>query len=72
MSRTHTMSRDARRVSRPILLSARFSAWIALKRQRAQLAQLDASALDDIGLTRPEADSEAHRPFWDVPDTWRN
>jgi uncharacterized protein YjiS (DUF1127 family) len=44
---------------------------IALSRQRRRLAQLDARALDDIGLTRAEALDEARRPPWDAPDHWR-
>ncbi len=71
MSRTHAISHDALRLNRPILISARLSSWIAVRRQRAQLARLDASALEDLGLSRFEADSEASRPFWDVPATWR-
>jgi len=40
-------------------------------RQRHQLTRLDDAALDDIGLTRAEALSEAARPLWDVPAAWR-
>ena len=71
MSMTQTRSRDALRLIRPVLISARFSAWAALRRQRAQLSRLDASALEDLGLCRSAAETEARRPFWDVPDTWR-
>lgn len=49
-------------------------AWIATvvetRRERAALAQLDASRLEDIGLTRAQADHEANRPIWDVPSHW--
>ena len=72
MSRTLALSQDALRLNRPVLLSARLAAWRALRRQRAQLAALDTAALDDIGLTRGQANSEASRPFWDVPATWRD
>lgn len=44
---------------------------VALQRQRAALRRLDDRALADIGLTRYAAEIEASRPFWDVPDTWR-
>ncbi len=71
MSRTQTLSRDALRLSRPVLLSARLSAFVALRRQRSQLSRLDTAALDDLGLSRRDADNEARRPFWDVPDSWR-
>ena len=40
---------------------------LALYRQRRTLARLDAEALDDLGITREEADAEARRPFWDFP-----
>ncbi|MEP4197594.1 MAG: DUF1127 domain-containing protein [Aliishimia sp.] len=40
-------------------------------RQRAALRRLDDAALFDLGLTRADAEAEASRPFWDVPDTWR-
>ena len=39
---------------------------LALYRQRRALARLDDHALDDIGVTREEADAEARRPFWDI------
>ncbi len=42
----------------------------ALHRQRAALRRLDARALDDIGLTRAEAEAEANRPLWDAPAHW--
>jgi len=43
-----------------------YSVW----RQRQHLRDLDESLLDDIGLTRNEAESEANRPIWDVPAHW--
>lgn len=39
--------------------------------QRQTLNRLDDRALNDIGLTRAEAEAEARRSIWDVPDTWR-
>ena len=41
-----------------------------LYRQRARLADLDAGALRDIGLTRADAQTEARRAVWDAPDHW--
>lgn len=38
--------------------------------QRQKLARLDSEALDDIGLTKAEAENEARRPIWDVPGYW--
>jgi uncharacterized protein YjiS (DUF1127 family) len=43
----------------------------AAKSQRRALLELDADALDDLGLTVEQAKSEANRPFWDVPASWR-
>ena len=40
-------------------------------RQRQDLLRLDASQLDDIGLSRDEALAEAARPVWDVAANWR-
>lgn len=41
--------------------------WIAVARQRRQLAELGDEALRDIGVTPAEAGREAARPFWDLP-----
>lgn len=49
---------------------SRLRAYAATRRQRSALADLDAHALRDIGLTEAEARREARRPFWDVPDHW--
>ncbi len=45
---------------------------LSLSRQRRALARLDDRALDDIGITRSEAQTEAARPIWDAPSNWRN
>jgi uncharacterized protein YjiS (DUF1127 family) len=49
-------------------------AWLrnrlALRRQRLQLAELDARQLRDIGLTAEQARAEAKRPIWDAPSHW--
>jgi uncharacterized protein YjiS (DUF1127 family) len=36
-------------------------------RERRQLMQLDGRALQDIGVSRAEAEGEWSRPFWDLP-----
>ena len=46
-------------------------AMLAMARQRRQLAALGASRLDDLGLSREQALTEAQRPFWDAPGAWR-
>ncbi len=42
-------------------------AWGQLRRQRLDLADLDAKALADIGVTAIEARKEARKPFWMMP-----
>lgn len=42
----------------------------ALRRDRQRLALLDDHLLSDIGLSRREAEHEASRKGWDVPDHW--
>lgn len=39
----------------------------AVAEQRHRLAQLDNARLSDLGLTRAEAEAEARRPLWDLP-----
>ncbi len=46
------------------------SVFYAVWRQRRALSRLDKSALNDIGLTQREADQEACKPVWDVPQHW--
>ncbi len=60
----------ARALSAADLLSAARTA-IGVWRQRRSLARLDATRLEDVGLTRAEAETEAGRPIWDVPANWR-
>lgn len=45
--------------------------FLLLRRQRRRLAALDDRMLDDIGLTRDAAETEARRTLWDVPPHWR-
>ena len=44
---------------------------LALRRQRKALAELEDHQLNDIGVSREEAETEAARPAWDVPNHWR-
>lgn len=46
------------------LLSRRLALWLRRLRDRAELAQFDERSLQDIGLTRAEAEYEASKPFW--------
>lgn len=38
--------------------------WLFRHRSRAELRALSAGQLEDIGLTRAQADAEAAKPFW--------
>jgi len=45
---------------------------LRVRQERSELKELDARALEDLGFSRSEANSEASRPFWDLPpDRWR-
>ncbi|NDW44821.1 DUF1127 domain-containing protein [Ruegeria sp. PrR005] len=54
-------------VSRPGVVTRLAALW----RQRRALARLDDRALDDIGVSRAQAEAEARRSVWDAPDFWR-
>jgi uncharacterized protein YjiS (DUF1127 family) len=45
-----------------------FLAALEVARQRRQLMTLDERTLKDIGITRADADHEAGRDFWDIPE----
>ncbi|MGX9357281.1 DUF1127 domain-containing protein [Roseobacteraceae bacterium S113] len=45
---------------------------IQVSRQRKHLARLDASHLEDVGLTRAQVLEECNRPAWDAPAIWKN
>ncbi len=69
----HTDNTAAIRLPRlPGGVLARIETILAVWRQRRCLAQMDASRLEDIGVTASEAAREAARPVWDVPVFWRN
>lgn len=44
---------------------------LAVWRSRRALAELDAHALEDIGISAHDAQREAELGPWDVPVTWR-
>ncbi|MDX2485340.1 MAG: DUF1127 domain-containing protein [Pseudodonghicola sp.] len=56
---------------RPALFSE-LGRLVAIWRQRRALETLDNRALEDIGVSRAQADAEARRAFWDAPATWRH
>lgn len=53
---------NTRSAARRVSLSDLFAVY----RERRALARLDDRALQDIGLTREQAELEANRPIWDV------
>lgn len=53
---------------RPLVLMTQA---IELAHQRAALARLDTTALNDIGVSPKDAHREAQRGFWDIPAHWR-
>lgn len=66
MSQSSALSGLHRSIS---LIGATFS-LLALARSRQALADLDARALEDIGVSHGQARLEAARPLWDVPSNW--
>lgn len=64
----HLTTQGGRR--RPLV---RLLTALTLHRQRQQLARMDDALLNDIGLTREQAQQEAARGFglWDAPAHWR-
>nr|WP_325249670.1 DUF1127 domain-containing protein [Amylibacter sp.] len=42
-----------------------------LHKERRALTRLSNQQLSDIGITRAEADAEANRGLWDVPNHWK-
>ena len=55
--------------SKPSAL-ARILAGLALWRSRKQLAELEPHQLNDLGISRKQANQEANRAIWDVPAQW--
>lgn len=48
-------------------MKRRMARWGELRHQRVLLAQLDDSALKDLGLSRADVYQETERHFWDDP-----
>jgi len=59
---------DSPRLPLIAALAVRFAAtvtqWERRRRSRVNLGKLDDRLLKDVGLTRHQADREAHRQFW--------
>jgi uncharacterized protein YjiS (DUF1127 family) len=70
----HTASFATRRVQSRGILDRLFDlvqTASILSRQRRALAALDDFRLEDLGLTRAEAEAEAARPMWDTSAMYR-
>ncbi len=70
--RTFTLNRPAELCTKPARRGwiGTLANMFAVKRQRRNLARLDDHLLNDIGLSRHEAHTEAAKPAWDVPSHW--
>lgn len=53
---------------------SKLSIWsmLDLFRQRQHLRALSDDQLNDIGISRQDALTEAARPVWDAPQHWRS
>jgi len=58
----HTVLDWLSEASRRVLVTLR--EWHRRSRERGELAGLDERMLRDIGLSRPEAEFLANKPFW--------
>jgi uncharacterized protein YjiS (DUF1127 family) len=45
--------------------------WLMARRQRRELIELPDYLLADIGLRPVDARTEADKPFWQIPQAWR-
>lgn len=69
---THLQSLAAfhRSLSRGAGPLERLGVMLAVWRQRRILSDLPRERLTDLGISAAEAETEAARPLWDVPDHW--
>ena len=70
-ARTTTLFRPTLTLRRPTGIFAKVSALLALFSERRRLADMPDHMLNDLGITRSEAEAEARRPIWDSPSHWR-
>jgi uncharacterized protein YjiS (DUF1127 family) len=62
---------DRPRATTLTALARRAAMWLEVRRQRRSLLSLSDHMLHDLGLSRADAEGEATRPFWDLPERWR-
>lgn len=71
-----TLTHTPRTALFPVLLTARMGvldrllALQTIRRERIALADMDASRLADIGVSRDAARAETRRAAWDAPERW--
>ncbi len=66
----NSLSRTLTLRPRRLSLLARLRAAFDSQRQRRQLRDLSDAQLEDIGISRTEAEAEAQRRLWDAPQQW--
>ena len=69
-ARTTSLPRPTLPARRQAGLFTRLAAAFALYSERRRLAELPDHMLDDIGISRSEANAEARREIWDAPQHW--
>ena len=62
--RPATVSRPRFGMGWPLAVLRLMGRWCERRRQRRDLSDLDDRLLDDIGITRRQADEECRKPFW--------
>lgn len=67
---SHAVKGFAKAGTNPFTLSF-LNRLLQLRAQRAALLSLDANRLQDLGISRSEAEAEAAKPMWDVPCHWQ-
>jgi uncharacterized protein YjiS (DUF1127 family) len=71
-----TMTHTPRSALFPVVLTARLGVLdrlltlYSIHNERRALAQMDASRLSDIGVSRSAARAESRRAAWDAPERW--
>ncbi|MEL7026402.1 MAG: DUF1127 domain-containing protein [Pseudomonadota bacterium] len=70
-ARSSALFRPFRPTRRPNGIVATVFCYLSLYRQRRELLDMPQHLLDDIGITRREAEEEARRSIWDAPSHWQ-
>lgn len=67
----HAVHRSSLKLPTLEALKSNAQKRLAVWRSRRALAQLDARALEDIGVSAAQARAESRLGIWDVPANWR-